>query len=148
MKAVRNILVGTDFSPASRAAFRRAVELAAANEAALWIAYVGLPTVRLSPIGQEGPARDADLSAALGVDARTQLQLLVTRARQAGVRARTVPLVGVPHLALNLAARRHRADLIVIGTHGRKRLARIPCASVAARVVGTAPCAVLTVPAR
>ena len=35
MKPIRNILVGTDFSAASRPAFRRALELAKANYAAL-----------------------------------------------------------------------------------------------------------------
>ena len=39
MSAVRNILVGTDFSPASRPAFRRALEMASETGAALWIQH-------------------------------------------------------------------------------------------------------------
>jgi nucleotide-binding universal stress UspA family protein len=47
-----------------------------------------------------------------------------------------------------VAARRNRADLIVIGTHGRTGLARLMLGSVASRVVATAACPVLTVRGR
>jgi nucleotide-binding universal stress UspA family protein len=37
------------------------------------------------------------------------------------------------------------ADLLVLGTHGRTGLSRMLLGSVAARVIATAPCPVLTV---
>jgi len=43
------------------------------------------------------------------------------------------------------AAKRKRVDLLVLDTHGRTGLARAFLRSVAARVVATAPCPVLTV---
>jgi nucleotide-binding universal stress UspA family protein len=43
-------------------------------------------------------------------------------------------------------ARDLAADLIVIGTHGRRGLAHALLGSVAERVVQRAPCPVLTVP--
>ena len=148
MKPIRNILVGTDFSPASRPAFRRAVEMAAANSAALWIAHVEVPPVPMSPEGYVLPRLYDDLSAAIRADAQKRLRPLLTRARKAGLRARALTLVGAPHEALNRAARRHRADLMVLGTHGRTGLARLFVGSVASRVVATAPCPVLTVRGR
>jgi universal stress protein A len=51
----------------------------------------------------------------------------------------------VPHKEIVRLARSKRVDLIVIGTHGRTGLARFFLDSVAARVVSTAPCPVLTV---
>jgi len=42
-------------------------------------------------------------------------------------------------------ARRRRADLIVMGTHGRTGVARFFLGSVAARVLALARCPVLTV---
>jgi nucleotide-binding universal stress UspA family protein len=55
-------------------------------------------------------------------------------------------LVGAAaHEAIARAAARERADVIVIGTHGRSGLERVFVGSVAARVIGTAPCPVLTV---
>lgn len=148
MKPLHNILVGTDFSPASRPAFRRAVEMAAANGAALWIAHVTAPPLPLSPDGFVPPRFYDDMSAAIRTDAQRRLRPMLNRARKAGVRARTLTLAGAPHDALNRAARRHRADLIVLGTHGRTGLARLLVGSVASRVVATAPCPVLTVRGR
>jgi nucleotide-binding universal stress UspA family protein len=45
-------------------------------------------------------------------------------------------------------ARALRADLIVMGTHGRTGVTRVVLGSAAARVVATASCPVLTVRAR
>ena len=149
MKAIRNILVGTDFSTASRAAFRHALDLASANEAALWIAHVAVPPVPALPRGIRAAAflrRHGPV--AIRADAQRRLRPLLNRARKAGVRARALTLVGAPDDALNRAARRHRADLIVVGTHGRTGLARFFVGSVASRVVATAPCPVITIRGR
>jgi nucleotide-binding universal stress UspA family protein len=148
LKPIRNILVGTDFSSASRPAFRRAVDLAASNGAELWIAHVlALPAV----LGMEGyvlPRTYDEIALVIRQDAQKRLQRLLSLAQRAGVRARSLVLNGVPHEALNRSAHRHRADLMVLGTHGRTGLARIFVGSVASRVVATAPCPVLTVRGR
>jgi nucleotide-binding universal stress UspA family protein len=52
---------------------------------------------------------------------------------------------GVPHQEIVALARDERADLIVIGTHGRGGINRALLGSVADRVVRLAPCPVLTV---
>jgi universal stress protein A len=52
---------------------------------------------------------------------------------------------GVPAGEIVEAAAAERADMIVIGTHGRTGLGRFLLGSVAERVVRTAPCPVLTV---
>jgi len=148
MKRIRNILVGTDFSPASRLAFRRAVEMASANNAVLWIAHVAAPPAPMSPGGYVLPRFYDDWEAAVRADAHKRLRPLLARARKAGVRARALLLKGAPHEALGRAARRHRTDLLVLGTHGRTGLARFFVGSVASRVVATAPCPVLTVRGR
>jgi nucleotide-binding universal stress UspA family protein len=148
LKPIRNILVGTDFSSASRPAFRRAVDLAASNGAELWIAHVlALPAV----LGMEGyvlPRTYDEIALVIRQDAQKRLQRLLSLAQRAGVRARSLVLNGVPHEALNRSAHRHRADLMVLGTHGRTGLARIFVGSVSSRVVATAPCPVLTVRGR
>lgn len=51
----------------------------------------------------------------------------------------------MPHQQIVRVARAKRADLIVMGTHGRGRVAKAFLGSVAERVAGTAPCPVLTV---
>jgi nucleotide-binding universal stress UspA family protein len=146
MNPVRRILVATDFSPASRPALRRAVESAAESGAALWIAHVVAPPPPLTAEGYVLPRFYDDMSAAIRAEAEKRLKALLALARKSGVRAQGLLLNGVsPHLALNRAARRHRVDLMILGTHGRTGLARFFVGSVASRVVATAPCPVLTI---
>ena len=73
---------------------------------------------------------------------------MLARARKAGEGAKTALIQGVAAERIVAAARRNRADLIVIGTHGRTGLARLMLGSVASRVVATAACPVLTVRGR
>ena len=144
MKRIRNILMATDFSSASRPAFRRAVELAVASRATLWIGHV-VPAVPGTLSGGMLPRVYREMEAFLRGDAQKRLRGLTKAAAQAGVRARPLLLDGVAHEAIRRAARARRADLIVLGTHGRTGAARFFVGSIAARVVATAPCPVLTV---
>lgn len=144
MKRTRSILVATDFSAASRRAFRRAVELAAESQAALWIGHV-VPAVPGSVSGGPLPRVYREMDTFVHGHAQKKLQALAKAASRAGVRARPLLLEGVAHEAIRRAARARRADLIVIGTHGRTGPARFFIGSIAARVVATAPCPVLTV---
>jgi nucleotide-binding universal stress UspA family protein len=59
-----------------------------------------------------------------------------------------VLLTGTPYEQIVRTLRSRRADLAVIGTHGRTGLARFLVGSVAARVVALSPCPVLTVRGR
>ncbi|MEX0880395.1 MAG: universal stress protein [Thermoanaerobaculia bacterium] len=144
MKRIRNILVATDFSSASRPAFRRAVEMAAASRATLWIGHV-MPSVPASAGGDLLPRMYREMDLFIRDDAEKRLRALTKAACRRGARARPLLLRGVPHEAIGRAARAHRADLVVLGTHGRTGVARFLIGSVAARVLATAPCPVLTV---
>jgi nucleotide-binding universal stress UspA family protein len=64
------------------------------------------------------------------------------------VRARALLLEGIAADRIVRAARSTRADLIVIGTHGRTGFTRMVLGSVASRVISQAPCAVLTMRGR
>jgi nucleotide-binding universal stress UspA family protein len=74
-----------------------------------------------------------------------QLGKLLTKAKPAGVRAKGFILEGVAHKQIVRFARSKRADLVVMGTHGRSGLAKLFVGSVAGRVVATARCPVVTV---
>ena len=86
-----------------------------------------------------------EIEASARAQARTQLERLVAKAKKAGARAKGLLLEGVPHEQIVRAARSRRADLVVIGTHGRTGLAKLFLGSVANRVVSTASTPVLTV---
>jgi len=143
--AIRRILYPSDFSPASRPAFKRAVELAKSLRSQLLIVHVMAPP----PIIGEGyitPETVETLLQSQRQAAQRQLRVLVARARAAGGRVSSLLLeTGVTHEQIVRVARRKRADMIVMGTHGRTGLTRLLLGRVAARVIATAGCPVLTV---
>lgn len=150
MKVFGRILHATDFSASSRPALAKAIALARQNRAPLTIVHALPPPV--TPIGGEMAYVPAGTYEAIDRSARQyarkQLATLTGRARKAGVRATALLLDGAPHDQIARAARRARADVVVIGTHGRTGLAKVLLGSVAERVVRFAPCPVLTVRGR
>lgn len=148
MSDFRRILHPTDFSAASRPAFARALALARRNRASLTILHVIAPFAPTLGEGYVSPRTWEDVERQVRSQAQRELAKLVARARKAGVRATSLLLEGPPADRIVRAARARRADLIVMGTHGRSGLARLLVGSVAERVVASAPCPVLTVRAR
>ena len=150
MKVFRRILHATDFSSASRPALDKAIALAGQNRATLQIVHVMSPLVL--PAGGDFAFMPAETYEAIDQQARqhTQKELakLLARARKAGVRATAAVLEGSPHEQVPRAARRARADLLVIGTHGRTGVSKLLRGSVAERLVRFSPCPVLTVRGR
>jgi nucleotide-binding universal stress UspA family protein len=144
----RKILCGTDFSPASRPAFRLAIALARKGRARLLISHV-VPSVGILDIEASLlPRIGAEMETLMRRSAERRLAALVARARKSQVKAQALLLSGVANEALTRAAKRERADLLVIGTHGRSGVERALLGSVAAKVIGRAPCPVLTVGVR
>ena len=141
------ILHPTDFSSASRAAFAKALQLARKNRSELVIAHVLAPIV--APVeGYMAPQAYDEIETAVRRSGKKRLDALVAKARNAGVRARALLLDGVAHERIVRAARAQRAEMIVMGTHGRTGFARVVLGSVANRVVSHATCPVLTVRGR
>lgn len=142
---IRRIVHPTDFSGASRAAFAKAVEMAKASRAELTIVNVLSPVVPVPGDGYISPKVYDEIAASSREWAQKQLGKLVAKAKAAGVRARGTLLDGIAHEQILRAAKAKRADLLVLGTHGRSGLAKLFIGSVAGRVVSAAPCPVLTV---
>jgi nucleotide-binding universal stress UspA family protein len=147
-KPIRRILHATDFSPASRPAFRMALGLARRERATLLLLHVLTPPSPFVPIGGEVPASYLELLAAARRDARRRLAALLARARAAGARTGTRLVEGGPADEILKAGRRWHPDLIVIGTHGRGGVRRFLMGSVAEHVVRRASRPVLTVRSR
>jgi nucleotide-binding universal stress UspA family protein len=145
----RHILHATDFSRASARAFTTAVDVARATGAALTIAHVVTAVLPVA-VGEDPvlPETYERVHAVTRIAAGKELDRLVAKAEAAGIRTTGVLLEGAPHDAIVRALKSRRADLAVIGTHGRTGLARFFVGSVAARVVALAPCPVLTVRGR
>ena len=144
----KRILHATDFSPASRPAFARAVATARSSRTKLTLVHVQAPIVPMTGEGYISPATFERLVASAEAWARKRMQALVAKARAAGVGATSVVVEGLAHEQILRVARARKAGLIVMGTHGRSGVARLFLGSVAGRVVAGAPCPVLTVRGR
>jgi len=80
----------------------------------------------------------------LETEARAKLEMLARqKVGKAGYEIEV--MVGDPGIEILQLAKRLRADLIVMATHGRKGFRHIVLGSVAEAVVREAPCPVLTV---
>jgi nucleotide-binding universal stress UspA family protein len=148
MKRFRRIFHPTDFSRASGAAFGVAVELAKRDRGQLVIVHVLVPPIPIITDGYISPKTFDELTAAARRDAEKRLSALVAKAKKAGAAAATLLIEGVPAEQIIRAAQRKRADLIVMGTHGRTGLPKFFMGSVAGRVIPMASCPVLTVRGR
>ena len=144
----RRIVHASDFSKASGAAFKQAVELAKAQRAELMLVHVVSPTVPVAGDGYVSPKMYEEIAASTRAWAQKQLTKLVTKAKQAGVRAKGFVLEGSAHDQIVRFGKSKHADLMVLGTHGRSGLAKLFLGSVASRVVTAATCPVLTVRGR
>jgi len=144
----RRILHPSDFSAASNAAFKKAIEMAKASRAELLIVHVINPIVPVAGEGYVSPKMYEDLAASTRAWARKQLDRLLGKAKKSGVRGKGVLAEGAAHEQIARIAKTKRADLVVMGTHGRSGFAKLFLGSVAGRVVTAAPCPVLTVKGR
>ena len=142
---MKRILHPSDFSAAARPAFKKAIEVAKTNGATLELLHVMTPILPMPGDGYISPRTYDELTAAATESARKKMQGLVKAARAAGVKAKSTIATGGPADRIVRAARTKRADLIVMGTHGRTGVSRFLLGSVASRVIATSPCPVLTV---
>jgi nucleotide-binding universal stress UspA family protein len=93
----------------------------------------------------EGPVITADLMRQIQEAAQAALDGVVSLAKRPGIGVDSALRQGPAWSEILAAAKDARADLIVIGTHGRRGLSRALLGSVAEKVVRTAACPVLTV---
>lgn len=136
MSKIRRILFATDFSAASTTAYRTVVAMRTRLKAQLFVVHVVPPIYQVDAIDAAAVARAAQQ------DAEVRLAKLRPPA------ARTILRYGVVHEMIAREAERVRANLVVVGSHGRTGFRRILLGSVAEAVVRHAPCPVLTIPSR
>src|SRR2546427_1650686 len=106
MGRFRRILHASDFSPASRAAFARALYLAKVNRAELTLVHVVTPVMPVAGEVPIPPKAWEELEASTRAAGQEGLKALLARARKAGVRVRGVLLEGIPHEQIVRAAKR------------------------------------------
>ena len=143
---IRNILVPTDFSAASRDALDCARELAAALGARLHVLHVIEQTVAPNVYTELYVPPPSEYFESLEAAAMAQLEAWVPADDK--VPFRVTLAVGLGAAAEEILRRideNPKIDLVVMATHGRHGVARLVLGSVAERVVRGARCPVVTV---
>lgn len=150
------ILVALDDSPLSQKAFERSLLLAQKFNAELQLLNVISAaeaeyrnTVSLAGSGYYTPNTSDETAQQewqLKVESKLDyLQSLAEKASQAGVSAEFVQEIGKPERQICKSAEEWEADLIIIGSHGRKGLNELLRGSVSNYVSHHVPCDIMLV---
>lgn len=144
MKKRLKILVPVDFSELSKDTFFAAAELAKKINAQMIVMHV-IDYIPGSPFFLEGSLpENREYLVDVRISKERELDKLTEDEKVRGVPMHSIFVVGVAEKEIVEKAKRYRADLIVMSTHGRTGVSHFLLGSVAEQVVRKAPCPVLT----
>lgn len=133
---LHEMLLATDGSPNTARAVSRALAIARQFKARLTL-------VSVVYANNEFLAHAPEILERLVQRSRADLEAIESRARAEGIDTRLVIRQGDPHVEITALAATIKADLIVLGSHGKKALSRLLMGSVAEQVIGSASSPVL-----
>lgn len=137
----KNVLLATDFSVASQAAFETALRLCEALQSNLFILHVFEYADSVPP----EPGRHLIELERVYDEARASLDDLVQTARRAGVKAEATMGSGMPEVTILEVIRSNEVDIAVLGTNALHGFERLVFGSTAEAVLRQASCPVMTV---
>lgn len=144
----KNIMVATDGSKFSTAATTEAISLAKRNDSKLTVISV-VPSELMSPTDIDFTMNQRDLLEEKEMsEAEKNARSVKEAAQKEGVQVKAFVLSGKPYEAIIQTAEEEKADLIVLGSHGRTGIEKFLMGSVAERVITLASCPVLVVRTR
>jgi nucleotide-binding universal stress UspA family protein len=143
MAELRRFLVPTDFTDTSERALDWAVDLASRVGAAVTVMHAYEIPIMGFPDG--ALIASPEIATKIADAARAGLERTVARVKDRGVALDSILRDGIAFEEINAVAQSIRADLIVIGTHGRRGLARALLGSVAENVIRTSTIPVVTI---
>jgi nucleotide-binding universal stress UspA family protein len=135
------ILLATDFSAASQAAFQTALDVCTAFRASLSILHV-FEYANAIPPETGGQLLELD---SFYESARSSLDRLVQEARRSGVACEATMGSGIPSLTIRETITSNAIDLAILGTNALHGFERLVFGSTAEVVLRKASCPVLTV---
>jgi len=142
MGIFKHVVLASDFSEASAGAVHLATSIAKEGGAALTVVHV----CELPVFPEAVPPADM-LKSITDADGK-RLDVLLASVRERCPEARRVLRTGSAWEEILAASAEAKADLVVLGTHGRRGLLHAMMGSVAERVVRLSPVPVLAVPSR
>lgn len=142
MVRIRRILCPVDFFPPSLRAADHAMALAKSHDAKLYLLHVVSP-ILYSP--EQYPINVSEIIETLRKESARRMKKLETKARAAGLTVDTTIRTGDADVEIESAIRATKADILIMGTHGRRGLKKWFLGSVAERLLRRSPIPVLTV---
>lgn len=143
---MKPIVLATDGSPSAAEATLQAIELA--HALATELVAVSVEHVTITGAGYYGYSEVyAELSKTESDHVDATLEQARGASSEAGIACETVHATGPVADAICSVARKHNAQMIVIGAHGWGPINRVLHGSISTAVVHQAPCPVLVVPA-
>jgi nucleotide-binding universal stress UspA family protein len=145
MTRIQRILYATDLSPISESAWHEARQLGRLFDAEILLVHV-MPALVLPSLGTFPPELYDELVRRERRESDARFDRLLGSVVGSGLKVRIrLEEGGPPARRILEVAAAEAADVIVVGTHGRKGLERAFLGSVADRLLRQAPCPVLTV---
>jgi nucleotide-binding universal stress UspA family protein len=130
------ILVATDGSSRSEEAVNLAIRIAAAHSSKLTVMTVVYTNDEFLALA---PSMVTDMV----TKAKAMVDKIQRQAEKAGIKAAAVVKEGEPYKAITALAGEIQADVIVMGSQGRRGLRKVLMGSVTERSIGYSPCPVL-----
>jgi nucleotide-binding universal stress UspA family protein len=140
---LRRLLVPVDFTETSDRALDYAIEFARRFDASITIMHAYQIPVYGFP--DAAYITSAELAAQISTAAQKRLDALIEAHKTEGVEMTAILRDGVAWEEINTVAAELKADLVIIGTHGRRGLARALLGSVAENVIRTSTLPVLVI---
>jgi nucleotide-binding universal stress UspA family protein len=137
VSAIKRILIAVDFSAGSAEAVSFGFSIAQECQAGVTLLHVTDPIIA-------GASRDE--RHALLESVRSEMETMIPAEASNWCEIKTRVASGIPYRLILSLAERGKADMIVLGTHGKSVLDRTLLGSNAERVVRGASCPVLAVP--
>jgi nucleotide-binding universal stress UspA family protein len=143
MPELRRFLVPTDFTETSDRALGWAIDLASRVGASVTVMHAYEIPILGFPDG--ALIASPEIATKISDAARNGLDSAVARFKDRGVPLTSVLRDGIAYEEINAVAASIQADLIIIGTHARRGIARALLGSVAENVIRTATIPVVTI---
>ncbi len=134
------LLLATDGSESAEAAIQEAINIAKVCSSRLYVVSV----VEVNP---EYEALAPKIVEKAETETKDHLDSVREKAEKEGISCEIIAHQGEePYRFIVDEAAKIKADMIVMGSHGRTGIKRLMMGSVTSRVIGHAPCKVLVVP--
>jgi nucleotide-binding universal stress UspA family protein len=137
--SLKNIVVATDFSPASEFALDHAISIARRYESKILLVHA------MEASSRPQPGQEADMHSREGALADAERKLLAEAQKVADIECERRLLVGTTLEVVDQILALDHIDLIVVGTHGTRGFRKLLIGSAADRIFHHVRCPVLVI---